>query len=66
MRILIASERVTLRCAAHRSTRAMSALERRRPTIGRTPVGGRPRLFCLADNRLCLADIDLSMNLCLA
>jgi hypothetical protein len=66
MRVLIASERVTPRRAAQRSTRAMSVLERRKPTIGRTPVGGRPRLFCLADNILRLADIDLRINLCLA
>jgi hypothetical protein len=66
MRILIASERVTPCCVAQRSTRAMYALDRRKPIIGRTPVAGRPRFFCLADNLLSFADIDFRMNLCLA
>jgi hypothetical protein len=45
----IASDRLTPRSAAHLSTRAMSASESRKPIIGRTPVAGRPRFFCLAD-----------------
>jgi hypothetical protein len=58
MRILMASERVIPCWVAHRSTRSMSTLDSRKPTIGRTPVAGLPRFFCLADNLLCLAVID--------
>jgi len=45
----IASDRVKWRSAAQRSTRAISTLDNRSPIIGRTPVAGRPRFFCLAD-----------------
>ena len=44
-----ASDRLKLCSAAHRSTRAISVSERRRPIIGRTPVEGRPRFFCLTN-----------------
>jgi hypothetical protein len=46
---LTASDRLTSCSAAQRSTRAMSLPESRRPIIGRTPVAGRPRFFCLTD-----------------
>jgi hypothetical protein len=57
----IASERFIPCRSPQASTRAVSSADRRRPIIGRTPVGGRPRR-----RFFCLADIDVFMILCLA
>jgi hypothetical protein len=59
----IASESVGLSGSflAHLSTAFRAASDKRMPTIGLTPVAGRPRLF------FCLADIlDRFIILCLA
>jgi hypothetical protein len=57
----IASERFIPCRSPQASTSAVSSPDRRRPIIGRAPVGGRPR-----PRFLCLADIDDFMILCLA
>jgi hypothetical protein len=45
----MASDRLTECSSAHRSTRTISVSDNRIPTMGRTPVAGRPLFFCLTD-----------------